>query len=124
MPDFTKRFGRDRDDGDTDRGGVATRETTRDDVTTRDRDDTRGDVAHTRRETAAPAGREVRARQRDEFGGFNWGAAFFGWLVAIGIGVLLTAILSAAGAAIGLTEGTRATPARTPRRSASSAASC
>ena len=46
----------------------------------------------------------VRERQRDEYGGFNIGAAFFGWLVAIGIGVLLTALLSAAGAAIGLTS--------------------
>lgn len=45
-----------------------------------------------------------RERQRDEYGGFNLGAAFFGWLVAIGIAVLLTALLSAAGAAIGLTE--------------------
>jgi len=45
-----------------------------------------------------------RQRQRDEFGGFNWGAAFFGWLVAVGITALLTALLSAAGAAIGLTE--------------------
>jgi MFS family permease len=44
------------------------------------------------------------ARQRDEYGGFNLGAAFFGWLVATGLGVLLIAILSAAGAAIGLTE--------------------
>jgi hypothetical protein len=48
--------------------------------------------------------REARLRQRDEFGGINWGAAFFGWVVAIGIGVLLTAIVSAAGAAIGLTD--------------------
>ena len=45
-----------------------------------------------------------RARQREEFGGFNWGAAFFGWLVAVGITALLTALLSAAGAAIGLTQ--------------------
>ncbi len=48
--------------------------------------------------------RETHARQRDEFGGLNWGAAFFGWLVAVGIATLLTAILSAAGAAIGLTK--------------------
>jgi hypothetical protein len=41
---------------------------------------------------------------RDEFGGLNWGAAFFGWLVAIGVATLLTAILSATGAAIGLTK--------------------
>ncbi|HEX2161178.1 MAG TPA: hypothetical protein VHF88_05075 [Thermoleophilaceae bacterium] len=45
-----------------------------------------------------------RERQHEEFGGFNWGASFFGWLVAVGITVLLTALLSAAGAAIGLTE--------------------
>ncbi len=44
------------------------------------------------------------ARQRDEYGGINWGAAFFGWLVAVGIGVLLTALLSAAGAAVGISE--------------------
>jgi MFS family permease len=45
-----------------------------------------------------------RGRQREEFGGFNWGSAFFGWLVAVGITALLTALLSAAGAAIGLTQ--------------------
>ena len=44
------------------------------------------------------------ARQRDEVRGHNWGAAFFGWLVAVGIGALLTALLSAAGAAIALSE--------------------
>jgi hypothetical protein len=48
--------------------------------------------------------RDTRAQQRDEFGGLNWGAAFFGWLVAVGVATLLTAILSAAGAAIGLTK--------------------
>jgi hypothetical protein len=52
----------------------------------------------------APSPRDVHARQREEFGGINWGAAFFGWLVAIGVAALLTAILSAAGTAIGLTE--------------------
>ena len=45
-----------------------------------------------------------RGRQREEYGGFNIGAAFFGWLVAIGMAALLTAVLSAAGAAIGLTQ--------------------
>jgi hypothetical protein len=48
--------------------------------------------------------RDARIRQRDEFGGINWGAAFFGWVVALGIGVLLTAIVAAAGAAVGLTD--------------------
>lgn len=48
--------------------------------------------------------RVVRARQREEFGGVNWGAAFFGWLVAIGLGALLVGLLAAAGAAVGLTD--------------------
>jgi amino acid transporter len=50
---------------------------------------------------------EVISRQRDEFGGLTWGAIFFGWLVAVGLAALLTAILSAAGAATGLTEVSR-----------------
>lgn len=46
--------------------------------------------------------------QRKEFGGFNIGAAFYGWLVSVGIGVLLIALLGAAGSAIAFTaaEGT------------------
>jgi hypothetical protein len=48
----------------------------------------------------------ARARQRDEFGGINWGASFFGWLVAVGVAALLTAILAAAGAALDLTTTT------------------
>jgi hypothetical protein len=48
--------------------------------------------------------RAVQARQREEFGGVNWGAAFFGWLVAIGLGALLVGLLAAMGAAVGLTE--------------------
>jgi hypothetical protein len=60
--------------------------------------------SETRPARAERAGRDVHRQQRDEFGGLNWGSAFFGWLVAIGVATLLTAILSAAGAAIGLTE--------------------
>jgi amino acid transporter len=45
------------------------------------------------------------ARQREEFGGFSAGSAFFGWLVAVGIAALLIGLLSAAGTAIGLTQG-------------------
>jgi hypothetical protein len=48
--------------------------------------------------------RAARARQREEFGGINWGAAFFGWLVAVGLGALLTGLLSAAGAALAIGE--------------------
>jgi hypothetical protein len=46
----------------------------------------------------------ARRRQREEYGGLSWGSAFFGWLVAVGVAVLLIALLSAAGAAVGLTE--------------------
>ena len=49
--------------------------------------------------------RDAQLRRRDEFGGFNFGSAFFGWLVAIGVAAILTAIVAAAGAAIGLTNG-------------------
>jgi MFS family permease len=62
-------------------------------------------------ERDAPAGRrtapnldDVRRRQREEFGGLSWGSAFFGWLVAVGLAVLLIALLSAAGAAVGITK--------------------
>jgi hypothetical protein len=62
-------------------------------------------------ETRAPAERvslrAVRARQREEFGGVNWGAAFFGWLVAIGLGALLVGLVAAMGAAVGLTDASR-----------------
>jgi hypothetical protein len=91
-----------RNGGDDDRGAVATTErpVTRDPDTgdrfVRDS----GATAVTGRE----AERDVRARQREEFGGLNWGAAFFGWLVAIGMAVILLGILSAAGTAFGLSE--------------------
>jgi hypothetical protein len=66
----------------------------------------RGATAERRRtrEAPVPGGREGYLRQREEFGGLNWGSAFFGWLVSIGVAALLIAILSAAGAAIGLTS--------------------
>ena len=97
-----ERFKRGSDQRETATGGgstaVADRPTTR----------TNGTTEHT---ATAPARRvddrehmrTVRARQREEFGGINWGASFFGWLVAIGVGALLVGILAAAGAAVGLT---------------------
>lgn len=38
---------------------------------------------------------------RDRFGGINWGAGFFGWLVAIGMTILLSGLVGAVLAAIG-----------------------
>jgi hypothetical protein len=59
----------------------------------------------TRRPVAERAATEAQLRRREEFGGLNWGAAFFGWLVAIGLAALLVGIVAAAGAALGLSEG-------------------
>jgi hypothetical protein len=92
-----ERFKRGGDGGHGGSTAVADRPATRTNGTS-DR------TAATRR---APAGREhmrdVRARQREEFGGINWGAAFFGWLVAVGVSALLVGLLAAAGATVGLT---------------------
>jgi hypothetical protein len=93
---------------DPDRGTVATADHPRDDreletySTTADGRFVRDEdgTAVSGREAA----RDIRARQRAEYGGLNWGAAFFGWLVAVGIAVILLAILSAAGTAFGLSE--------------------
>jgi len=92
-------------------GAVATAEradgTTGDDATV-DRDGTaRPTTARTGNGMATSSAlATARARQREEFGGINWGASFFGWLVAVGVGALLTSLLIAAGAAVGLTAAT------------------
>jgi hypothetical protein len=52
--------------------------------------------------------REVVEREREQHGGIKIGSAFFGWLTATGTAVLLTALLAAAGTAIGLSTGTDA----------------
>jgi hypothetical protein len=56
------------------------------------------------REPAATASPDGRTAQYEKFGGVNGGAAFFGWLVAIGLSVILVALASAAGAAVGLSS--------------------
>ncbi|HEV2087814.1 MAG TPA: hypothetical protein VGR21_05855 [Cryptosporangiaceae bacterium] len=48
--------------------------------------------------------RDQVARQHARFGGFKWGSAFFGWLSANGLTVILLALATAAGAAVGLTR--------------------
>jgi hypothetical protein len=56
-------------------------------------------------EPVSQAGRkEVVAAQRAKYGGISWGSAFFGWLTANGMAVLLLALLSAVGAGFGLTS--------------------
>jgi hypothetical protein len=69
------------------------------------------DTVHAEFETARPApapnaetARHLRTRQHDEFGGINWGSAFFGWLVTVGMATILIGLLSAAGAAFGFSD--------------------
>ncbi len=54
----------------------------------------------TRREPTRDHMHAARARQREEFGGINWGAAFFGFLSAAGLAAILIGIVSAAGATL------------------------
>lgn len=88
----------------------------RDDV----RDDVRGDV--TDRRTDDPDGtgarpavdpvdlgldrRSVVSREKEAFGGVKIGSAFFGWLAATGMAVILTALLAGAGTAVGVATNT------------------
>ncbi len=46
------------------------------------------------------------AREKEQFGGVKVGSAFFGWLTATGMAVLLTAFVAAAGTAVGLSNNT------------------
>lgn len=57
------------------------------------------------------SGREVRrdrgsvvAAEKERFGGVKIGSAFFGWLTATGVGVLLTAIVTAAGTVVAVAK--------------------
>jgi len=101
-----ERFKRNNGDDDRydDRGAVATSERP---VAARDTDTEDRRFAREGGSTGVmsrEAVRGVRARQREEYGGTNWGAAFFGWLVAVGMAAILLAILSAAGTALGYGE--------------------
>ncbi|MDQ1641215.1 MAG: hypothetical protein QOJ90_566 [Actinomycetota bacterium] len=85
---------------------------TRDDVRTGEPVDTRTGDPVVVRHTDTVDGRDRtgvlvdHGRQHARFGGMKWGAAFFGWLSANGLTVLLLAIASAAGVAIGYTKNT------------------
>ena len=51
--------------------------------------------------TTAVDRREVVGRQKDAFGGMKFGSCFFGWLTASGTAVLLAALVTGVGAAMG-----------------------
>jgi hypothetical protein len=48
--------------------------------------------------------RDVVNRQKDAFGGMKFGSCFFGWLTASGTAVLLVALVTGVGAALGLSQ--------------------
>jgi hypothetical protein len=66
--------------------------------------DRNADGVDDRRRAVDPAANrhDVVAREREAFGGVKIGSAFFGWLTAVGTATLLTALLAATGAALGL----------------------
>lgn len=67
------------------------------DDSTPDRDGRHGDHDHDhdRHRHARHDGAVDEAHARDRFGGLNVGAAFFGWIVAVGVAVLLVGIVGA-----------------------------
>ncbi len=50
--------------------------------------------------------RSVVEREKEQYGGVKVGSAFFGWLTATGTAVLLTALVAAAGTAVGIANNT------------------
>jgi hypothetical protein len=72
-----------------------------------DRTPTGQQVAEHQRAAGIPQDRkEAVARQKEQYGGIKFGSAFFGWLTATGTAVLLTALLAAAGTAVGVATDT------------------
>ena len=72
---------------------MAHHDDTHDNHTLTDQPTTRADGATVSRGSA----RDAVVAQKATFGGIKWGAAFFGWLSANGLAVILVALLSAAG---------------------------
>ncbi|WP_404386353.1 hypothetical protein LL946_07500 [Knoellia locipacati] len=96
-----------RDDDRYDRGESASRG----DMYERDDRDHRDERDLHRGDTSAPVVAGTHsvtdvAMQKEAYGGVKPGAAFFGWLTATGMAVLLTALLAAAGAALSISTGT------------------
>lgn len=113
--DDTRAFDRPRTDDDATRTYPAARTHPEESDTTRTQQETRaysgtpGASATRDYVPAAPvadpglADRETAfIREKEQFGGIKPGSAFFGWLTATGMAVLLTALVAAAGTAVGL----------------------
>ncbi len=90
---------------DRDRDGVPDRDERHHHTTPtaedRDRDGVPDRDEHATTSTPLSQHRETEDRRREEFGGFNIGADFFGWLVAVALTVLVASIVGAIAAAVG-----------------------
>lgn len=60
------------------------------------------DRSHRSADPAAPI--DPEQQRHDRFGGINWGAGFFGWLVAVAVSLLLVGIIGAVAAGTGADE--------------------
>ncbi|MDQ2849834.1 MAG: hypothetical protein M3Y49_03715 [Actinomycetota bacterium] len=80
-------------------------------VVRRNDHDDRGD--RRREEPAMVDPQVVTTAQEEEHGGIKIGSAFFGWLTATGMAVLLTALAAAIGAGVGVVNNTDITKATT-----------
>lgn len=56
--------------------------------------------------SAAPRRKDVVAEEKEQYGGIKVGSAFFGWLTATGVTVILVALIAAAGAVVGVATST------------------
>lgn len=75
-------------------------------LTRRKRDDEHDTTTDTARETDRETAHDARTEAgrdaaREKFGGVNLGAAVFGWLVAVAVGVILTSVIGALVTAVG-----------------------
>jgi hypothetical protein len=73
-------------------------------ATTTEPGTTTGPGTTTEETAVVPDRREVVSRQKDAFGGMKLGSCFFGWLTASGTAVLLAALVTGVGAALGLSR--------------------
>jgi hypothetical protein len=74
------------------------------DVDDRTAVDTSAPAPTTEDTAVGPDRREVVSREKDAFGGMKFGSCFFGWLAASGTAVLLAALVTGVGAALGLSR--------------------
>jgi hypothetical protein len=74
------------------------------DVDDRPAVDTSAPAPTTEDTAVGPDRREVVSREKDAFGGMKFGSCFFGWLAASGTAVLLAALVTGVGAALGLSR--------------------